>query len=507
MKKLTKNLLILTGWIITLLTFSCDIQEKDALEQQLVKFSFEAPNLSAPNERRQPNMEQVAAVIVSIKDANDKTVVTAKKLSLFNFNGSYISEPLMLKPGNYFLYEFMVLGRNNKVKYASPMEGSAKSYLVMQPLEIAIKVDKNTVEQIIPEVLSITDATPEDFGYASFSFDPIDTFEFPIAVFVQGNDKEDPVPATAQISIYDRSQKFSYSTELIAETNWLNLPEHYNNYSLKIQKTGFQDFLQTFKSSALQDDYDKHNPLIIILKPEEDQLVFWNKLGSDEEVLNSEVGPNLELFYDENILINREYVPGVEGNAVTMTSYDFDTPIFLSVPNLVLNNLPSIIDPERGTIECYYFQTGIASFDSGDSNHIFDGRLGLGSGMGFENWGTGDQPDDGDINYAYSQLEFYLEFGGNRVAISVPNFDYNPDNRDKWIHLVVVWDRSGIDGSGETIQLYINGEKAAATSEAGWGTKVGEQADIAGGTSDWWDRKKPFYIDELKIYNYAKTDF
>jgi hypothetical protein len=172
------------------------------------------------------------------------------------------------------------------------------------------------------------------------------------------------------------------------------------------------------------------------------------------------------------------------------------------VPNLILNDLPSVIDPERGTIECFYYQRTEPSFDLAGSYHIFDGTWGLGSGMGFVNRGTGDQPGDDD-DFAFSKLIFFLDFGGQQESVSYPNFGFDYDR--KWVHLAVVWDRSGIGSSQETMRMYVNGVKVDSITGIGWGTEVGDQADIAGGTSEWWDSGSPsFTVDELKIYDFAK---
>jgi hypothetical protein len=53
--------------------------------------------------------------------------------------------------------------------------------------------------------------------------------------------------------------------------------------------------------------------------------------------------------------------------------------------------------------------------------------------------------------------------------------------------------------------LYVDGVKVAATTSGTWGTSFGRnQADIAGG-NDFIDYK--FAVDNIVIWNYAKTDF
>jgi len=95
-----------------------------------------------------------------------------------------------------------------------------------------------------------------------------------------------------------------------------------------------------------------HNLLQAADAPTPSGLVLWNKLGSDDEVLNSAYGPEFT-FYTEGddwpeVQGDRQYIPGKYGNAVTLKgTYDNMDRIH----NLLLNDLPQVIDPEQGTIE------------------------------------------------------------------------------------------------------------------------------------------------------------
>ena len=55
------------------------------------------------------------------------------------------------------------------------------------------------------------------------------------------------------------------------------------------------------------------------------------------------------------------------------------------------------------------------------------------------------------------------------------------------------------------MRFYVNGKKVDATTKNQWGTAVGQRADICGGQDHQSAGK--FRIDNLKIWNYAKTTF
>jgi len=90
--------------------------------------------------------------------------------------------------------------------------------------------------------------------------------------------------------------------------------------------------------------------------------------------------------------------------------------------------------------------------------------------------------------------------GTGRTVLYANNL---PDNQ--WIHVAAVWDRSGIKGTLETMRLYIDGNKVASGTYNDWGTSVGNWIDICGGNDN--NIADKFAMDNLKIWNYAKTDF
>lgn len=223
-------------------------------------------------------------------------------------------------------------------------------------------------------------------------------------------------------------------------------------------------------------------------------LVLWNGFGSDEEVLNSITGPNLDFYVGGggiHVEGDREYSPGYVGNAVTLkgTYRCMDR-----VHNLVLENPGNYLDTEKGSIEFWYYQTAVPIAYSYGVYRFFGGSYGLGSGMWFQavNGWPGIPPT----------ISFGLNFGGNPHGVIV---DIAVIPNDEWVHLAGVWDRNGIAGTSDTIRLYVNNEIAAAAEGNDWGTSVGSRVDICGGNDQNISGK--FWMDELKIWDHAKTDF
>lgn len=229
-------------------------------------------------------------------------------------------------------------------------------------------------------------------------------------------------------------------------------------------------------------------------------LVLWNTLGTDEEVVNSKIGPDLR-FYTEgggiNAIGDAGYVSGVFGSGVTLTG---QYALFQRVHNIVLDNANAFIDSERGAIEVWYKQNVDPVANLHNIWRVFGGGFGLGSDMGFQSF-------DGDFDDR-QRFSFSLRFGGINTQVyaldtGFDGYNISPYNGE-WIHLAGVWDRAGIDGTDDKMQLYLNGELVASTTDSGWGTEVGEMVDICSANDN---SAGLFFMDNLKLWNYAKTDF
>ena len=494
MKRLTQTLVRATGWACALLLLSCQKQDEGVPVEQQVQFSF---HYTAPSDlagRTEDDLAEAAFVVVTVNDAAHQPVQTGKKLSLINVNGKFVSEPLSLLPGNYLLSDFVVLNQWGAVLFASPHKHSGMANLVVAPLDFSLPVGKGKVFEFVPEVLSVGDHRAEDFGYATFNFPHVKTFNFHIAVSVC--DTVEDKCTEAMVSIFSKSHGLLLQRSIHAEITRLTLPDYEDNFTIRVEKKGYSTYQESFSATELK-QYLKgteKGPLHVTLC--KGHLVFWNTLGSDTEVLNSRVGPDLSFYTGGDGLnspANHEYAPAKKGNGITIAPGTYF--VGQRLHNVVMTDPGTVINPERGAIVCYFRQNQSPVAYSNNPYRIFDGPYGLDCGLGFVSY---DYIGDG----LSDALWFELTLGGTTAIISSTNFNvYN----GQWLRVAAVWDRAGINGTNETMRIYINGEKAAAGQDTGWGTLFGAQADIAGGNDQ--NIAGKFYVDELKIYDYAKTDY
>lgn len=232
-----------------------------------------------------------------------------------------------------------------------------------------------------------------------------------------------------------------------------------------------------------------------VAAPAEANLLFWNKLGSLEELQNSEVGANL--IVEGNI----GFMPAIEGNGFFSTGHWYlGNRIIIPANGLQLS-------PQEGTIGAWvmYPQDPIVQAYGYSMFSILDGPYQSGSGrdntlgqqvVAFVGDGT-----TGDLYTYYVNLNF-----GNSVQILIPNIDqvFQPG---EFHYVTIVWDKNGIEGSDDKIRVFIDTVLIGNTNNNNWGDDLdlGNRHTIAKGEG-FNDGTPAFVIDELRVYDRALSD-
>jgi hypothetical protein len=238
---------------------------------------------------------------------------------------------------------------------------------------------------------------------------------------------------------------------------------------------------------------------LVISKNQSQGLVFWNTLGSLDEVLHSRVGPDLEL-YDR-----AKHGPGIKGKPGFVSGW-FDNALVLDpgepagindrIRNVVLNDAPAVLNTEHGTVEAWYRQDKDPVPYERNPYRIFDGAFGLNQCFILHSQATDSAPERPML-----EIGFSAGCGGSRVAVGAPISQHN----GQWIHIAGVWDRQGINGTNETIRLYVNGVKVATTTDTNWGNNLGNVIELAG--SNDVDPYRAFAVDNVGLWDRAHYMF
>lgn len=213
--------------------------------------------------------------------------------------------------------------------------------------------------------------------------------------------------------------------------------------------------------------------------------IFWDRMegSTTKEVINN-IAPTTHGTVD--------YTTGYFGNGVRCDSNGEGIDY-----NGWASNFNSFID-SAFTIE-FYVQT---------TYNVINGTHDIGDGsVRYFFWASVNTSNFIQLQISAAHMGFFGRYNGtNRFLVSTDaSLDWSAGD---WVHLACVADASGIDGGANTMQLYFNGSQVGSLS-TGLGTTSGTYAEWIIGTVTGYAANSHVngIIDNLKIYDYAKTDF
>lgn len=248
-------------------------------------------------------------------------------------------------------------------------------------------------------------------------------------------------------------------------------------------------------------------------------VVFWNKLGSADEIGLSEIGPGLtQLSYKIRDWQEAKIAPAEFGNGLFI-NHDIGEGWRNDGANFFALDLAQVdVTPQRGTIEFWF------KFEYGAETHnhayFFDTRNALQSHYPNQNWNDQVALAAGWNGWDYGSYgkRFFFCIGkGSPVCIYTPDFSAAPGgglafSAGTTMHFAFVWDASGIAGSRDKIRVYVNGEPWGA-SQSSWNTAASFTRYLfigSGPNCCQWDtayNAVKGVTDNLVIRNQAHTDF
>jgi hypothetical protein len=255
LKKSLSGILLIVSFLITI---SCDKNEPEITNSSKLQFVFSDQTIKTGRTK-----SSASSLLITVKDSQGKIVEGRKKLDLFEFGDEYLSEPISLTPGNYTLIEFLILDENDDAIYATPIEGSELAYLVSDPLPIDFVTTKDEITKIVPQVISTDESNAEDFGYATFSFGVVKTFNFYAAVFAYDNALQNFALTNANISITASTHPL-YSKDLDASTHNIRIEDGFSEYVITVVKEGYRTYSKSFTINQIK-QYIENEALTIVL--------------------------------------------------------------------------------------------------------------------------------------------------------------------------------------------------------------------------------------------------
>lgn len=249
-----------------------------------VRFSFQS-GLSSTGGRLAGDIPEGSYVLISIDLGGSETSYDNVKLQLFKSGDSFVSEPFSLAPGAYSLEEFMVVSPDHEVLYAAPKVGSELAHLVDTPLPIIFNMSSDDVLNLPVEVVNVTEATPEDFGYVSFNLDIVSRGSLQLSVFIP---EDGGLKLTSAAAIIMREDDTVAIQPIGPEVNVVTYNGRSDEeFTLVVVKDGYARYATNFTADGLAEG-NEGKPLTVVLEP---AITFVATVGENHTFSFGAKGP------------------------------------------------------------------------------------------------------------------------------------------------------------------------------------------------------------------------
>jgi hypothetical protein len=236
-----------------------------------VRFIFSPPLAS----RVGTGIHDKTDIIISISEEIGNNYPYLQEIRVTNTGAEYISDPLALQPGRYFIHDFLI-AVNDDIMCATPKTGSDLAPIVDQSLPYSFDIVQGEIRTVAIEVMDITHLIPEALGYESFGKNAIHPLN--IAVFEEKNGR---LKNTKAVLHLESADSVIFHAGLQPRENILSFPADVNvDYTLRIVKEGFRDFTMDFNYSQYRREFGA-DPINIVL---EEENIFEFSTSYDPEL-------------------------------------------------------------------------------------------------------------------------------------------------------------------------------------------------------------------------------
>ena len=178
MKRFNYWLAVLTA---SLLFYACEETDMDKQEHQPAQGEL-VLSLSEVGSVNGRMMKTILAVnptsaFISVKDTMGNYVLNMEELPLIKVGNGYVTKNIIFPEGSYTIEDFIVLDSAGAAIYLTPKKDSEFESLVNSPLPISFDVFANNVTDVTLEVIPANLGEPAMYGYATFSFNIVNTIE------------------------------------------------------------------------------------------------------------------------------------------------------------------------------------------------------------------------------------------------------------------------------------------------------------------------------------------
>ncbi len=177
-----KNLsYLLVTVFTTALLYSCEEADIDKQPEPSAKgtavLSFSKATSSSNGRSFVDDKLSPKTVAISVKDSLGNYVLNQEKLELIQIGNGYITKQMEFSMGSHTIEDFIVLDEVGTAIYLTPKADSELAQLVDHPLPVSFTVATERTTDVALEVVPADLGDPSLYGYATFSFDIVNTLE------------------------------------------------------------------------------------------------------------------------------------------------------------------------------------------------------------------------------------------------------------------------------------------------------------------------------------------
>src|SRR5689334_3250532 len=163
-------------FVVSLILVSFFLQtcrEDEGLRKGNVQFTFSTSSSGNSGGRSLSELPEGSVLHFSIVTSTYSEGNSFDDIAILKFGDQYITEPVPLAIGDYFVDGFYIITPDHEIVYGAPMADSPLGSLVEHPLPLPFTVNEDVATTLDIEVISTKAHVPSDFGYVSFGIDVV----------------------------------------------------------------------------------------------------------------------------------------------------------------------------------------------------------------------------------------------------------------------------------------------------------------------------------------------
>jgi hypothetical protein len=177
--------------------------------------------------------------LLSIENNNGSPVVTNKKVTIDNIQGTFKTDKIKLNKGGYKLTKFLIFKSSDTALYATPKINTPRASQVTTPLAYAFTIAQKGIAVRQVQVLKIAESdSPDIFGYTSddFGFMKYINIRLKLKITV-GSVLYDSLPGKVLIKATNNvGATWVREVDLQRGLSTIKVPEEYQQFSFEVSK-------------------------------------------------------------------------------------------------------------------------------------------------------------------------------------------------------------------------------------------------------------------------------